>query len=206
MSAAVESAMDGRPPLFGSQRQRVVGATRVARKPACVERSWMPAGGKRAREEADEGTVKFWERTDRMWDMLQNEVQKVVAKRRAAHEANMAESRRIASLHPLNKKSDVEAGETENMSPTAEEVATPDMAPAESDIKVQGMCKSRVGALTASQTPALCPAKVGSPVMRDTAISFSRSLTFKQPSGADRNLTKAFSAEPEDITLFSLYN
>jgi len=70
MSAVVESAMGGRPPIF-AQRQRVVGATRVARNSACVERSWMPAGGKRAREEADIETAKFWERTDRMWDMLQ---------------------------------------------------------------------------------------------------------------------------------------
>ena len=71
MSAVVESAMGGRPPIFRAQRQREVGATRVARNSACVERSWMPAGGKRAREEADIETAKFWERTDRMWDMLQ---------------------------------------------------------------------------------------------------------------------------------------
>ena len=136
----------------------------------------------------------------------QNEVQKAVAKRRAAHEANMAESRRVASLHPLKKKSEIEAGEAEEMPPTADELMTPDMAPAESDIKVQTMCKSRADMLAASQTPALCPAKVGSPVMTETALSFSRSLTFKQTSGADRNLTKAFTADPEDITLFSLYN
>lgn len=68
MSAAVGNAMATRPHFFVSQHQRVAVGAKVART---QEPSWIPAGGKRAREELNGEAAKFQERTDRMWDMLQ---------------------------------------------------------------------------------------------------------------------------------------
>lgn len=128
----------------------------------------------------------------------------MVQRRRLEQKAEVAESRRIAMLHPiqwpvLNKAGD--SGNTEKDS-----AVTPDFSPNAPKATMEELPLSADKVLSARQTPAMGPTKVGSPMMRDTAFQFSRSLNFKVIPPLDSPATKASVEDPAvEVPLISLY-